>query len=567
MENNLRVDKFVTQEFLVHTVYGAQVVVTNPTSTPRVLSALLQLPVGALPVKGAKYTGSQVLQLEPYATATIEYLFYFPAAGDYAHYPVHVARDGKLVAQAEAFTFHVVDAPSSLDHESWEYVSQYASADEVLDYLRKTNLNRIDLSRIAWRLREESFFNSVVDLLDSRRHYDSTVWSYSVVHNQARRLSQFLSSEEGFVSKCGLVLQSPLLRIDPVERGTWQQLEYKPLVNARAHQLGPVRRILNDRLKTQYELLMSVLSQRNSLSDRERLAVTYYLLLQDRVGEALSHFRKVDAEHLTSHLQHDYFAAYLDFYSEGLDVARRIVAKYADYPVVRWRDVFAGMAKQIGEVDGGGRPDPDSVDPRDRDAAIAALAAADCSFDVSVESANVKIEFENLEEIRVNYYLMDVELLFSQNPFVKQHSGQFAYVKPNRTQTLRLPASQKILSFELPQDLQNQNVMIEVTARGKRQSAAYYSNSMSVQLMENYGQLRVAVSDGKMALPGVYVKAYARMKDGSVKFYKDGYADLRGRFDYASLSTNALDNVDRFSLLILSDSHGATVREIAPPAR
>jgi hypothetical protein len=55
------------------------------------------------------------------------------------------------------------------------------------------------------------------------------------------------------------------------------------------------------------------------------------------------------------------------------------------------------------------------------------------------------------------------------------------------------------------------------------------------------------------------------MQDGSVQFYKDGYTDLRGRFDFSSLSTNELDNVEKFALLIMSDEHGAVVREAAPP--
>ena len=51
------------------------------------------------------------------------------------------------------------------------------------------------------------------------------------------------------------------------------------------------------------------------------------------------------------------------------------------------------------------------------------------------------------------------------------------------------------------------------------------------------------------------------------KFYKDGYTDLRGRFDYTSLSTNELDFVKKFSLLVLSEEHGAVVREASPPQR
>ena len=57
------------------------------------------------------------------------------------------------------------------------------------------------------------------------------------------------------------------------------------------------------------------------------------------------------------------------------------------------------------------------------------------------------------------------------------------------------------------------------------------------------------------------------MPNGSIRFYKDGYTDLRGRFDYASLSTNDLDQVERFALLVMSNDQGAVVREVAPPAR
>ncbi len=68
-------------------------------------------------------------------------------------------------------------------------------------------------------------------------------------------------------------------------------------------------------------------------------------------------------------------------------------------------------------------------------------------------------------------------------------------------------------------------------------------------------------------LPQCYVKVYARMTNGEVRFYKDGYTDLRGRFDYASLSTDDLDRVERFAILVLSERQGAVIREIDPPER
>ena len=76
---------------------------------------------------------------------------------------------------------------------------------------------------------------------------------------------------------------------------------------------------------------------------------------------------------------------------------------------------------------------------------------------------------------------------------------------------------------------------------------------------------RVTDQDKGAPIDTVYVKVYAQTKNGKVKFYKDGYTDLRGRFDYATLSTNELDNVRRFSILVYSDENGAEVHEAEPP--
>ena len=62
-EGGERVDRYVTGEFLVHTGYGCQVVVTNPTSTRQRLSVLVQLPLGAIPVGNGQFT--KTVQVEP----------------------------------------------------------------------------------------------------------------------------------------------------------------------------------------------------------------------------------------------------------------------------------------------------------------------------------------------------------------------------------------------------------------------------------------------------------------------------------------------------------------------
>ena len=88
---------------------------------------------------------------------------------------------------------------------------------------------------------------------------------------------------------------------------------------------------------------------------------------------------------------------------------------------------------------------------------------------------------------------------------------------------------------------------------------------MNVQTIEQFGQVKVTRANTNNLLAKVYVKVYARKGDGSVHFYKDGYTDLRGRFDYASLSNQNLNDVDRFSILVISPEYGAVVSEADVP--
>ena len=52
------------------------------------------------------------------------------------------------------------------------------------------------------------------------------------------------------------------------------------------------------------------------------------------------------------------------------------------------------------------------------------------------------INYRNLKDARVNFYPMEVELLFSRRPFVSEASEQFTFVQPNGTQEVKLPAGE-----------------------------------------------------------------------------------------------------------------------------
>lgn len=120
------------------------------------------------------------------------------------------------------------------------------------------------------------------------------------------------------------------------------------------------------------------------LSKEDLISVVYYLLLQDRIGEAKKQFarlsvpftrdnglltqsnpilphletkdeKKPESESTTEmtfsmQLQLDYLTAYLDFYTKSPTIAHTIAKKYTDYPIAHWRTMFNEIAEQLKEI-------------------------------------------------------------------------------------------------------------------------------------------------------------------------------------------------------------------------
>ena len=562
-DNGDRTDKFVAGEFVTQAVYGCQVVVTNPTSARQKLSLLIQVPVGAVRVGGGRPTQAVPLDLEPYRTQAVDYLFYFPRVGRFAHFPATVSKDGRVVAAAPATAFEVVGKLTKPDTTSWGVVSQTGTPAEVLAFLARENVAGLDLDKIAFRMKDRGFAETVLNLLTDRHVYSPTLWSYSLFHADPAAARQYLQHMDQFVAEVGGPIDSPLLVVDPVARHDFEHLEYKPLVNARAHALGHRRQIVNDRLAVQYHHLLTQLAYRRGLADADLLAVTYYLLVQDRVDEARGLFERVNPAGVPTRVQYDYCRAYLAVSAGDTATARGIASRYAGYAVDRWRELFAEVGRQLDEADGKGPGPVPADDPVRRQNQ---LAATEPGFALAAVPNGVELSWQNLSTVRVNYYLMDVELLFSRNPFVGQSGGQFAAVRPNSTREYKLPTGSGKQQVPLPDEFARRNVLVEVVAAGQTRAVPVYASAMDVRLIESYGQVRVADA-GDKPLPRVYVKVYARTADGRVKFYKDGYTDLRGRFDYATVSTPEPSPVGRFAVLVLSDDRGALIREAEPPQR
>src|SRR5690606_17741828 len=109
------------------------------------------------------------------------------------------------------------------------------------------------------------------------------------------------------------------------------------------------------------------------------------------------------------------------------------------------------------------------------------------------------------------------------------------------------------------------NLFIEVSSMNRKTFDTYFSTSLKVTISENLGEIKVT-NESMQSLPKVYVKCFARMNDKSVKFYKDGYTDMRGKFNFISLNTDQIKSIERFSIFIMHDEYGSIIKECNPPA-
>lgn len=557
-------DRFITGEFLVGVPYGCRMVLSNTSSAPVELVALVQIPEGALPVNGDRVTNGELVTLPAYGTRSLEVAFYFPSAGEFQDYPVHAGQGETLLGAAPARSLTVVEQLSEVDRSTWDWISQNGSTEEVVAFLESGNPLTLDLGRIAWRMGDQGAFDAVTSTLAARQVSAPVLEQYAVKLEDMEGTRRFLSTNGRVLGLVQAPFSSPLYSVDAVDRGLYEHLAFEPLIRGRSHEAGSERRILNDEFAAQYRSFLRRLSLGTGMSDSDRMELAYYLLLQNRVGEALAAFDAVQPDGVEMALQYDYMSAYMDFYRGDTGHAREVAARHVDHPVDRWRQRFQGVIAQLDEIESGEVTDADLGDGRD--AAQNALAATEPILEFEIDGSLLKISHERVGEVELRYHLMDVEFLFSANPFVRGEVGQSSLIEPNREEVVSLDGASVSTSIPLPADLERSNLFVEVRGAGITRRGTYFSSRLTVQGLERYGQLRVVDSEGLGPISRAYVKVYG-MAGGEVRFIKDGYTDLRGRFDYASVSGYEGPPVSRYSVLVLHEEAGATITELSPPIR
>jgi hypothetical protein len=577
-------------------------------------------------VENGQKTKTTFITLSAFSTQQRVFKFYFPSIGVFRQFPITVSKRGAIMGAGHGLPKLVVRMPpavTEVDAESWDDVSLNGSESAVLRLLKARNCHSLDLSRIYWRFSGNASFwrTCVEELIDKGGLYDRVIAGYSLQssivsskHFNGRVDLQrcYLLSDARFRALLKPVFDDAWLRFDDVADNAYAHLEYIPLVNSRAHLLGAKREIVNDGLRAQYgkfvERVLHSCAGTFDMRAADRIAGCYYLLAQDRIEEALDCYKLVVAATKRDgggavdedwQFSLDYLRAYMSMFADGDDdsvdtqaIVESVAAKWrgVDLPKSKRKLIedievlLSDLRKDTASTDGddgdyvreadGAEEHVHGLGDRDRAVGSAASKSPVLDFDVDRAKRCVMLATANLvgERVRVDFYSMNTEVLFSMNPFsfskkdsADGESNAFGLISANESVECLIESDSQ--ACEIPARLANADLFIRVVAPTMTRSQTFYDTSLRVQLAERFGALTVVDAGARRsAVKKAYVKVFAKMRGGGGhEFFKDGYTDIRGKFDYASISTDQLERTEEFAILVADEKRGCVVKTAKPP--
>ena len=111
----------------------------------------------------------------------------------------------------------------------------------------------------------------------------------------------------------------------------------------------------------------------------------------------------------------------------------------------------------------------------------------------------------------------------------------------------------------LPKEYEDKNVLVEVRNGTLREACYSLNNSLLVALSVKSGQLRVMDKKTHVGITCCYVKVYAETKSGGSKFWKDGFTDISGCFDYYSESPAVAADASTLQIVVDTEGHASCI--------
>jgi len=258
-------------------------------------------------------------------------------------------------------------------------------------------------------------------------------------------------------------------------------------------------------------------------------------------------------------LTSDFLGAYLSLCSPEPDTvactAGEVIKKYSDNASLlpSQRAFVEGIRSQLDEAE-----DPTLSDAIFLKAELEEAQRKKLDF-IKKKGPMINITYANIDKVTINLYKVDPEIQFSM--IFCADDEMYKFVKPNKSVDLTLDGTGD-QEWKIPREFINHNFLCEMifVETDLRCAKKCFDNDLVVQTATKIGEVRVLNEEDLAPLELVYVKVYGRTKkEGMGVFFKDGYTDVRGRFNYRDLSYDQLQYCDRLAILCWTETMGSSV--------
>ena len=610
-----------TNNCTTNITYTHQTIVTNISNQKKEFELFVQIPQGAIPLNSSYYTNTKKINLEPYETKDHKTQFYFPKEGKFGQYHPIACKNGIIISVGNVLEYLVKsEYTPSKKIENLQENNKYAKdlhidgklrnilsddsvendkkLENILEYFKNDVINDEDITNILYLLvKDKDFYNKFIEILKKRGYYDRRVWSIGFDYKDENAVKEFLSINNEIKNQVGIHFKSKLFSTSEIDEFENQHLEYMPLYNARKHPFGDKKQanIANKEFKETYQKFIINLLPLEKIETKEKLQLVYYLILQDRMDDALNVFQKINKEEIENNsksfkIQYDYIFAYLDFcfgYPEFTN-AKSLCNKYKDFPLEHWREKFYEIENQLFEYEGKEKVSMDSVlndnnIVEKRKKLTKELREKEPKMSFKIKEGKITIIHSNISNIDIKFYFIDLETMFTRDPKISEiinknnndnssdinKNDYFGYVLPNYSENLKIPddknnSNDNFTIYEIPKEYKQKNLFIELKSDSIKLFDIYLNSDLIVVITESLGELKVIDGNAKNVIKA-YVKIYVELNNGEIQFYKDGYTDLNGKFNYLALNTDQLKNAKKFYVFVSEEKKGAVINECYPP--
>lgn len=137
-------------------------------------------------------------------------------------------------------------------------------------------------------------------MLQDRKIFNEVVWQFAFKHNDYETILDYLRNEKGQTILRSIKGQIEYIETEKLKVDSLNMFEYHPLLSNRVHNFmnSTKSKILNVQFQKTYKSFLQYIAQVPAPQPHHYILWTYYLLLQERIDEAIEMFKSINKKQL-----------------------------------------------------------------------------------------------------------------------------------------------------------------------------------------------------------------------------------------------------------------------------